>query len=109
MLFFVQWDDPGLYGEEIYRIGFDEAIKKDLLTDYKVLILTLNEGLVKRNHFVCPHFQKKKVYCQGVLSRPHVFFFFPGNYQVQVCSFSYIYCRHNAGKILREHTQIMIK
>ncbi|MDR1925674.1 MAG: DEAD/DEAH box helicase family protein [Planctomycetaceae bacterium] len=37
-------DDPALYGEEIYRIGFGEAVEKDLLTDYKVLILTLNEN-----------------------------------------------------------------
>ncbi|WP_369752916.1 DEAD/DEAH box helicase [Flavobacterium sp. WC2409] len=36
-------DDPKLFGEEIYRIGFGEAVEKDLLTDYKVLILTLNE------------------------------------------------------------------
>lgn len=36
-------DDKTLYGEEIYRIGFGEAVKKGLLTDYKVLILTLNE------------------------------------------------------------------
>jgi len=37
-------DDSSLYGEEIYRIGFGEAVEKDLLTDYKVLILTLNEN-----------------------------------------------------------------
>ncbi|NRF37605.1 type ISP restriction/modification enzyme [Pedobacter foliorum] len=36
-------DDPELYGEEIYRIGFGEAVNKGLLTDYKVLILTLSE------------------------------------------------------------------
>lgn len=36
-------DDPALYGEEIYRIGFGEAVERDLLTDYKVLILTLND------------------------------------------------------------------
>lgn len=36
-------DDPKLYGEEIYRIGFGEAVERDLLTDYKVLILTLND------------------------------------------------------------------
>lgn len=36
-------DDPELYGEEIYRLGFGEAVEKDLLSDYKVLILTLNE------------------------------------------------------------------
>lgn len=37
-------DDVSLYGEEMYRIGFGEAVEKDLLTDYKVLILTLNEN-----------------------------------------------------------------
>ena len=37
-------DDATLYGEEIYRIGFGEAVQRDLLTDYKVLILTLNEN-----------------------------------------------------------------
>lgn len=36
-------DDVSLYGDEIYRIGFGEAVERDLLTDYKVLILTLNE------------------------------------------------------------------
>ena len=37
-------DDRALYGDEIYRIGFGEAVSKDLLSDYKVLILTLNEN-----------------------------------------------------------------
>lgn len=36
-------DDPDLYGEEIYRIGFGEAVERDLLTDYKVIVLTLND------------------------------------------------------------------
>ena len=36
-------DDPELYGEEIYRIGFGKAVEEGLLTDYKVLILTLND------------------------------------------------------------------
>jgi len=36
-------DDPKLYGEEFYRIGFGEAVERDLLTDYKVLILTLSD------------------------------------------------------------------
>lgn len=36
-------DDKALYGEEMYRIGFGEAVERDLLTDYKVLILTLND------------------------------------------------------------------
>ena len=36
-------DDKKIYGEEIYRIGFGEAVDKKLLTDYKVLILTLSD------------------------------------------------------------------
>lgn len=36
-------DDASLYGDEIYRIGFGEAVEHGLLTDYKVLILTLND------------------------------------------------------------------
>lgn len=37
-------DDPAIYGDEIYRIGFAEAVKTGLLSDYKVLVLTLNEN-----------------------------------------------------------------
>lgn len=36
-------DDKKLYGTEIYRIGFGKAVESDLLTDYKVLILTLSD------------------------------------------------------------------
>ena len=35
-------DDPKLYGEEMYRIGFGEAVEKQLLSDYKVLVLTID-------------------------------------------------------------------
>lgn len=36
-------DDASLYGDEIYRIGFGEAVEKHLLTDYKVLILAVGD------------------------------------------------------------------
>lgn len=36
-------DDVSMYGEEIYRIGFGEAVEKQLLTDYKVLILAVGD------------------------------------------------------------------
>jgi predicted helicase len=36
-------DDETKYGEEIYRIGFGEAVERDLLADYKVLVLTLSD------------------------------------------------------------------
>lgn len=34
-------DDPELYGEEVYRIGFRETVDKNLQFDYKVLIMTV--------------------------------------------------------------------
>lgn len=37
-------DDQTIYGEEIYRIGFGEAVSKGMLSDYKVLILTVSEN-----------------------------------------------------------------
>lgn len=37
-------DDTSLYGEEMYRIGFGKAVNLGLLTDYKVLILTMSES-----------------------------------------------------------------
>ncbi|MDR1172932.1 MAG: DEAD/DEAH box helicase family protein [Bacteroidales bacterium] len=37
-------DDTKLYGEEFYHIGFGEAVNKGLLSDYKVLVLTVNEN-----------------------------------------------------------------
>jgi predicted helicase len=36
-------DDENIYGEELYRIGFGKAVEDDLLSDYKVLILTLSD------------------------------------------------------------------
>jgi predicted helicase len=37
-------DDEEIYGAEIYRIGFGEAVEKGLLSDYKVLIFTVSEN-----------------------------------------------------------------
>lgn len=37
-------DDPETYGEEFYKIGFGEAVERDLLSDYKVLILTIKDS-----------------------------------------------------------------
>lgn len=36
-------DDEQHFGKEIHCIGFGEAVEKGLLTDYKVIILTLND------------------------------------------------------------------
>ena len=42
-------DDPKLYGEEFYRVNFSYAVEHGLLTDYKVLVLTVNEGDLPEN------------------------------------------------------------
>lgn len=39
-------DDPEMYGEEIFRIGFGAAVEKQLLSDYKVIVLTLDDTSV---------------------------------------------------------------
>ncbi|MBO4956510.1 MAG: DEAD/DEAH box helicase, partial [Rickettsiales bacterium] len=36
-------DDEELYGEEFYKINFGEAVDLQLLSDYRVFVLTLNE------------------------------------------------------------------
>lgn len=36
-------DDENLYGEEFFRVNFSYAVEHGLLTDYKVLVLTVNE------------------------------------------------------------------
>ncbi len=36
-------DDEALYGKEFFRVGFSYAVEHGLLTDYKVLVLTVNE------------------------------------------------------------------
>ncbi|MGN6641441.1 MAG: restriction endonuclease, partial [Verrucomicrobiota bacterium] len=36
-------DDVSLFGEEFHRLGFGEAVSKNLLSDYKVLVLAVDE------------------------------------------------------------------
>lgn len=37
-----------LYGEEFYRIGFGDAIRQGILTDYKVMVLAVDEEMIAR-------------------------------------------------------------
>ncbi|GAA4435841.1 DEAD/DEAH box helicase [Bremerella cremea] len=39
-------DDEALYGKVLHVINFSEAVELDLLTDYKVIVLTINEDVV---------------------------------------------------------------
>ena len=42
-------DNPALYGEVFYELSFSRAIENELLMDYKVLVLAVNETLVSEN------------------------------------------------------------
>jgi len=39
-------DNPALYGETLYELSFSYAVQKGLLTDYKVLVLAVDEAMV---------------------------------------------------------------
>jgi predicted helicase len=41
-------DDPEKFGEEFYRLGFGTAVERGLLSDYRVLILAVDEEYVAR-------------------------------------------------------------
>ncbi|PAT09801.1 damage-inducible protein [Corynebacterium hadale] len=38
-------DDEAVYGPELHRLGFGEAVEKGLLTDYRVLVMTVDENV----------------------------------------------------------------
>ncbi|WP_206614053.1 restriction endonuclease [Paenirhodobacter populi] len=42
-------DDDALFGPTLFHRGFGWAVQKGLLTDYKVIVLTMDEGLVARS------------------------------------------------------------
>lgn len=44
--------DESVYGPELHRLGFGDAVEADLLTDYKVLVLAVDE------QYVADHFQQ---------------------------------------------------
>ncbi len=41
-------DDPKLYGETLYTINFSDAVRLGLLSDYKVLVLAVDEAHVSK-------------------------------------------------------------
>ncbi|WP_218835535.1 DEAD/DEAH box helicase [Streptomyces sp. SA15] len=43
-------DDESLYGPEFHRLGFGKAVEQGLLTDYRVLILTVDQDVVAKSY-----------------------------------------------------------
>lgn len=41
-------DDPKLFGKDLFHRGFGWAVENQLLTDYKVVVLAVDEGLVSQ-------------------------------------------------------------
>lgn len=44
-------DDENVYGEEFFRYGFGQAVDEGHLSDYKVVVFTVNEAEVQRKLF----------------------------------------------------------
>lgn len=42
-------DDETIYGEELHRLGFSDSVEQGLLSDYKVLVLAVDENYVNRS------------------------------------------------------------
>lgn len=42
-------DDESKYGEVIYRMGFGQAVSYDILTDYKVMVLAVDETAIQKD------------------------------------------------------------
>lgn len=41
-----EMSNTDLFGEEFYRLGFGQAIRQGVLTDYKVMVLGVDEGVI---------------------------------------------------------------
>lgn len=42
-------DDKSIYGDEIFRLGFGDAVARGILTDYKVSVLAVSENYVNKD------------------------------------------------------------
>ena len=42
-------DNKDIYGEEIFRLGFGQAVLNDILTDYKVMVLAVDEKVIQKD------------------------------------------------------------
>ena len=62
-------DDKNIYGEEFYHIGFGDAVEKNLLSDYKVLILTVNKPLEVGNKKISTDDKEKVTGCINALQK----------------------------------------
>ncbi len=69
-------DNEAIYGKEFYRIGFGKAVEKGILSDYKVLVLTvpdipkeLRNAVVNSNGEIKADDAAKLVGCTNALSK----------------------------------------
>lgn len=42
-------DDKAIYGDVIYRLGFGDAVSHDILTDYKLMVLAVDESVIEKD------------------------------------------------------------
>ena len=68
---FLLWsmDDEEIFGEEFFHIGFGDAVEKNLLSDYKVLILTVNQPLEVGDKKISTDDKEKVTGCINALQK----------------------------------------
>ena len=50
-------DDKNIYGPEFHRLSFGDAVSKQLLTDYKIVVLTVNKNDIARLNLPIKNFK----------------------------------------------------
>lgn len=50
-------DDENIYGPEFHRLSFGDAVSKQLLTDYKIVVLTVNKNDIARLNLPIKNFK----------------------------------------------------
>ena len=48
--FVASMDDEAVYGPELHRLGFADAVERELLSDYKVAVLVVDEARIAREY-----------------------------------------------------------
>ncbi|MBR0261003.1 MAG: DEAD/DEAH box helicase, partial [Selenomonadaceae bacterium] len=62
-------DDAEIYGDEFFHLGFGDAVEKNLLSDYKVLILTVNKPLEVGDKKISTDDKEKVTGCINALQK----------------------------------------
>lgn len=93
-------DDESLYGSVFYRLGFGDAISHDILTDYKLMVLAVDETVVQKLMELHLNYEEVPVY-EGVEITPFV------NPNYKVTKMRFAKKRDENGKLVNDLSTII--